>query len=469
MRSLLALLFLIISNSIYGQSVQQKLASSTKQLESDPQMRHAILGLFVLETKTGKTVYDYHAQIGLAAASTQKLFTSVLAFELLGKEYRYKTALSHDGKVENGILKGNLFITGSGDPSFGSWRWTDTKSESILSTIIAKLRQKNISRIEGNVYFCESGFSIQPLPDGWIWQDIGNYYGAGSWGINWHENQYDLILSSGSKVGDTVKILKTDPAIDNRLLTNHILSGEKGSGDNAYIYWPPYSDRGFANGSIPIGEKSFSISGAFPYPAMQFKNELELQLKRSGITVKGDYKTWYQKIQNGEQWPIAITNLHEFLSPTLDSINYWFLRKSINIYGEALIKTIALKEKAFGDTQKGITVLKDFWLKQGIESSAIQIIDGSGLSPQNRVTAWSEVKVLQYAKNRPWFASFFNALPLYNGMKMKSGSIGGARAFAGYHTSKTGVEYCFSIIVNNYDGSSVEMVKKLYKILDELK
>ena len=96
-------------------------------------------------------------------------------------------------------------------------------------------------------------------------------------------------------------------------------------------------------------------------------------------------------------------------------------------------------------------------------------MDGSGLSPQNRVTAGAEVKVLQYAKTRPWFASFYNALPLYNDMKMKSGSIGGARAFAGYHTSKSGMEYVFSIIVNNYDGSSAEMVKKLYKILDELK
>ena len=97
------------------------------------------------------------------------------------------------------------------------------------------------------------------------------------------------------------------------------------------------------------------------------------------------------------------------------------------------------------------------------------MIDGSGLSPQNRVTTHAEVKVLQYARTRTWFNAFYNALPEYNGMKMKSGSIGGARAFAGYHTAKDGRQYTFSIIVNNYDGSSSDIVKKMYGVLDLLK
>jgi D-alanyl-D-alanine carboxypeptidase/D-alanyl-D-alanine-endopeptidase (penicillin-binding protein 4) len=96
-------------------------------------------------------------------------------------------------------------------------------------------------------------------------------------------------------------------------------------------------------------------------------------------------------------------------------------------------------------------------------------MDGSGLSPQNRVTTYAEVKVLQYARARSWFNAFYDALPEYNSMKMKSGSIGGARAFAGYHTAIDGRQYTFSIIVNNYEGSSGEVVKKMYAVLDVLK
>jgi D-alanyl-D-alanine carboxypeptidase/D-alanyl-D-alanine-endopeptidase (penicillin-binding protein 4) len=99
----------------------------------------------------------------------------------------------------------------------------------------------------------------------------------------------------------------------------------------------------------------------------------------------------------------------------------------------------------------------------------VNIIDGSGLSPQNRVTADALARALHFAKSRPWFASFYESMPTYNNMKLKSGSIGGARAFAGYHTSAQGTEYIVSIIVNNHAGSSGEIVKKMFKILDTLK
>ena len=161
--------------------------------------------------------------------------------------------------------------------------------------------------------------------------------------------------------------------------------------------------------------------------------------------------------------------LSTLLSPTVDSINYWFLRKSINLYGEALIKTIAYEKTGLGTTETGVELVRNFWSELGIDKGAINIMDGSGLSPQNRVTAHAEVKVLQYARTRSWFNAFYNALPEYNGMKMKSGSIGGARAFAGYHTAKDGRQYTFSIIVNNYESSSGDVVKKLYTVLDVLK
>jgi len=156
-------------------------------------------------------------------------------------------------------------------------------------------------------------------------------------------------------------------------------------------------------------------------------------------------------------------------SPTLDSINYWFLQRSINLYGEALAKIIAFEKTGFGSTEKGVELLKDFWNEHGIEKSAINIIDGSGLSPQNRVTTDALVKVLQFAKTRSWYSSFYNALPMYNGMKMKSGTIGGAKAFAGYHSAKNGTAYTFAIIINNYDETAGSIIQKMYKVLDELK
>jgi D-alanyl-D-alanine carboxypeptidase/D-alanyl-D-alanine-endopeptidase (penicillin-binding protein 4) len=91
------------------------------------------------------------------------------------------------------------------------------------------------------------------------------------------------------------------------------------------------------------------------------------------------------------------------------------------------------------------------------------------LSPQNRVTTEALVKVLQYARGRPWWAAFYQALPVINDMRMKSGAIGGARSYAGYQRSRDGREFVYSIIVNNYDGSAAAVVKKMFAVLDVLK
>jgi D-alanyl-D-alanine carboxypeptidase/D-alanyl-D-alanine-endopeptidase (penicillin-binding protein 4) len=465
---------LLITFTASAQTIPQRLTAAVKQFQSDPQMRHAIMSLCVIDAKTGKKVYAHNDQIGLAPASTQKIFTSAAAFELLGSDYSYKTELALGGKVDNGILKGHLYIKGKGDPTLGSWRYVNTKEEQLLNNWVNAVKAQKIQKIEGGVFGYISGnhWPTATIPDGWTWQDIGNYYGAGAGAINWRENQYDLVLRSGDKTGDRVHIVTTRPKLFNIELQCEVTTGAKNSGDNAYIYLPTFSTDGVVRGTIPPGEKEFVISGAFPNPITQLGRTLSEKLGSAQIVVKPFSETSLidTTISRQESFPSSgPTVIATHHSPPLDSINYYFMRRSINLYGEALIKTIGLEKVGSGDTEKGIDVVKDFWSAKGIEKSAIQIIDGSGLSPQNRVTTDAEVKALQYARSRSWFQSFYQSLPEYNDMKMKSGSIGGARAYAGYHTAKDGKTYTFSIIVNNYDGSAGEIVRKIYRVLDVLK
>jgi D-alanyl-D-alanine carboxypeptidase/D-alanyl-D-alanine-endopeptidase (penicillin-binding protein 4) len=463
--------FLIIQvQTGMAQNIATRLANAIKHFEADAQVRHGIISLYVADAQTGKMVYEHNAQIGMAPASTQKIFTSVAAFELLGNDYRYKTVMGYDGVIKNGVLEGNLHINGYGDPTLGSWRWSDTKEEVVIEKIMAVLQKNNIKKINGDVLLNDGAFSIQPIPGGWIWDDIGNYYGAGCWAFNWHENQYDLHLQPGKKEGDTTGIVKIIPqGTTVHDFINHITTGKKGSGDNAYIYLSPYARDGFTQGTIPLGSTPFVISGAIPNAPMMFSYLIEKALGKKEIPVTGSIKLYSRAMADNHDWPVMQKTLFTLLSPTIDSINYWFLRKSINLYGEALVKAIALEKKGLGATEKGVELVREFWSQRGIDKGAVNIIDGSGLSPQNRVTTHAEVKVLQYAGTRSWYKAFYNAMPEYNGMKMKSGSIGGARAFAGYHTAKDGKQYVFSIIVNNYEGSSGDVVKKLYTVLDVLK
>jgi D-alanyl-D-alanine carboxypeptidase/D-alanyl-D-alanine-endopeptidase (penicillin-binding protein 4) len=292
---------------------------------------------------------------------------------------------------------------------------------------------------------------------------MGNYYGAGVSALNWRENQYDLKLKSG-KTGDKVSIITTVPALYDVTLIPELTAGKPGSGDNGYIYLPPYSNMGFVRGTIPPNESSFTISGSFPNPSLQLTSTFADALKSKGIDINKAANTSNQHLLLKTGLPKMLTNIYTYYSPSLDSINYWFLKKSINMYGESFVKTLGYEKKQSGSTDSGLAVIKNFWKSNGIDPASINIMDGSGLSPQNRVTPAALVKVMQYARTRSWFNAFYKALPEINGIKMKSGTIGGVKSFTGYLGG-----YTFAIIVNNYNGSSGEMVRKLYKVLDVLK
>ena len=466
MRIVYCLIFFLLSLNNQAQDVRKKIQAAAERFEKDSQMRHAIYSLYVIDGKTSQIVFDKNSEIGLAPASCQKLFTSGAAFELLGKDYRYRTRLAYEGKIANGSLDGNLYVIGSGDPTLGSWRWKETRDTVILKKWYAAVRNLGIQNITGVVSTNESKFSHQGIPGGWIWEDIGNYYGAGAFALNWKENQFDLELKSGSRVGDSVYIAENfrDSYV------NELRAASQGTGDNAFIYLSTESDRSkLLKGTIPINEKKFIISGAVENPPMSLLIDFSFYLSGSGINsspIEGRNRDQFLRDSSELK---SLTYFDAHYSPTFDSMNYWFLRRSINLYGEAFIKTIALEKSGFASTEKGVELVQDFWEQRGIDKAAINILDGSGLSPQNRVTTNALVKVLQYAKTRPWYSSFYLSLPTYNGIKMKSGSIGGARSFAGYHKSKDGHEYVFAIIVNNYDGSSGAIVKKMYQLLDVLK
>lgn len=469
--------FCILNFSVSAQTVTQKLQKAYQQFESDSQLRHAISSLYVINAKTGEVVFDKNSQVGLAPASTQKIITATTAFELLGKDYRYKTELGYDGKIEKGVLKGNLYIIGTGDPTFGSWRYQNTTEKTIFAEFGESILSQNIKSIDGFTIPLSQNWETQTTPNGWIWQDIGNYYGAGASGINWRENQFDVGLKSLNQIGTSVSITGTTPELYEVSLISEVKSAEKNSGDNAYIYLPPTSLKGVIRGTIPVNEASFEISGSFPDPPKQlvysFLRDLSSKIPNSSFTLESiDDITHKQRpgVSDRESAkPTDIVPLHAHYSPRLDSIIYWFLQKSINLYGEALIKTFAYEKRGFGATDSGVVIVKNFWKQKGLDEDELNIYDGSGLSPLNRVTTHAQVEILKYAKQQSWFPDFFKALPEYNNMKMKSGSISDVRSFCGYHTAGDGTQYIFSFIVNNYNGTSSGMVKKMYQVLDSLK
>jgi serine-type D-Ala-D-Ala carboxypeptidase/endopeptidase (penicillin-binding protein 4) len=453
-----------------AQTVTAKLQTAFRQFEADSQLRYATSSLYVIDAATGQVVFDKNSRVGLAPASTQKIITAATAFELLGKDYRYKTELGYSGKIDKGVLQGDLIIKGYGDPCFRSSRYAQYGENFFNFYFLEKIRNYPIREIKGKVYVDQSAFEFQPVPNGWIWEDIGNYYAAGTWAFNWDENDYNLPLRPGKKPGDSVTIITQAP-IQHASILNNLKTGEPGTGDNAYIHLPPYADVGSLEGTFATPERTVqSIRGAQPDAAQEFLEAVKIYFDYHKI--KADpfsFTDYYSSMLYSDTLRYTFQSIYTNYSPPLDSIIYWFLQKSINLYGEALIKTFAYRYESFGSTTGGIKQVRDLWKQKGLDENELNISDGSGLSPQNRVTAHAQVEILKYARSQSWFPSFYNALPEYNGMKMKSGTIKDVKAFCGYHKAKDGKEYIFSFLVNNYNGSASALVKKIYTVLNVLK
>ncbi|MBA2250947.1 MAG: D-alanyl-D-alanine carboxypeptidase, partial [Chitinophagaceae bacterium] len=131
--------------------VGKTIDSAIQRMIIDSQFRHAIISMCVVDGKSGKIIFSRNAQAGLAPASCQKVITSVAAFELLGKDFTYKTQLAYNGKIKNEVLNGNIEITGSGDPTLGSWRFIGTGEEVVLAQFKKAIAAAGIKQVTGNV------------------------------------------------------------------------------------------------------------------------------------------------------------------------------------------------------------------------------------------------------------------------------------------------------------------------------
>lgn len=445
--------FLLLTMMANAQPVANKLSGAFALFERDSQMQSAIVSLYVVNAKTGAVVFDRNSRIGLAPASTQKIITAASAYDLLGKEFRYATVF--------GLARGSITVQGSGDPTLGSWRYRGTADTTLFRNLLLAY-----GRVGGREPFQLVVRQSASLPNGgWIFEDLANYYGASSLALNWRENQYDLNFIPGERVGDPARIDTVSMAARiYQVFENRVRTGAVGSGDNAYIY--NYRDHKIVTGTIPAGVKRFSISGSEDQPEKAFYESLARYQQGKAPVPTGTVYVLRDHITDTAG--LAPARFIHF-SPNVDSISYWFLRRSINLYGEALVKTLDAQGGGKGETPGGLRRLRAHWRTKGIAEAELNMVDGSGLSPLNRVTTHSQVEVLRYAQKQPWFSGYYAGFPEYNGMKMKSGSISGARGFCGYHRATDGTEYVFSFIVNNYQGSSSAVVQKMYRVLDLLK
>lgn len=181
-------------------------------------------------------------------------------------------------------------------------------------------------------------------------------------------------------------------------------------------------------------EDNASGSRSVSNPAAVFDTRLRAALSLKGISVDGE------NLREGER-----TLIVDHVSVPLDEVMRSCMMRSDNQYAEALLRSYAVAAGHKGSTAKGASLETDYWKKNGAPMSGVNIVDGSGLSRQNRVTARFMAHVLTEGSGNPYYASFFPLAgqegtlrsfmadtPLEGYVAMKTGSMKGIQCYAGY-------------------------------------
>jgi len=461
--------FLIFNDTAFSQPLAQKIIKAFETFEKDPDLQFGMASITVLNANTGEIMYAKNEKLGMATASTLKTITTATAYSILGSNFKYETDLLYNGMIKDGTLEGNIIIKGTGDPSLGSESFEEAQPDVLLNRWKTAIMNAGIKRIKGTVIGDDELFNGHTAPEGWPWVDMGQYYGAGVSALNWRENKFKIIISPNGKIGDKAVLLRTEPAITGLDIINEVRIGSAGTGDQVYAFSAPYSRKIILRGTYAINLKK-QIEISLPDGAYSAAVGLKEALIKEGIAVEQEATTAYRLKAEERDIPADTKLLDKYYSPTLSQMCYWFLKRSINLYGEAFLKTAALHENIDTDTKAAAEWEQKLWAKRlAINAGALKIKDGSGLSPENRLTTLAMAKILNQVKKENWFGSFYENMPLYNNMKIKSGTIGGVLGYAGYHTSSDGTPLVFAFLVNNHEGASQPMRLKMFKMLDALK
>lgn len=408
-------------------------------------------GIKVKSFDRGDLLYERDSRMLNRPASNMKLLTSAAAISVLGSDYRFTTSVLADTFMANGILYGNLYFKGGGNP--------DLKT-SDLDTLVQQIRHSGIREIQGRIVADVSYFDDLFWGYGWNWDDEPYQYAAFVSPLTINDNCVRVTVSPGTASGDPVSVVTNPVTSFVQVMNNAVTTADS-------VRRPLRVTRLFkertntllVEGELRLGARPVERVLSLWKPELYASRLLHEALERSGMVIWGDPMTGTAPAQTRE------LALH---SQRLDSMVVNLNKISDNLSAELTLKTLgAVRRGLPGSSENGISVLYEFLHSLGIDTTAIKAADGSGLSFYNLLTADMLVQLLEGMAGKPeQFPLFLASLPvagidgtLSNRMKgtpaegnlrAKTGTISGVSSLSGYVKTADGEALIFSMSMQDF-------------------
>ncbi|HLM55491.1 MAG TPA: D-alanyl-D-alanine carboxypeptidase/D-alanyl-D-alanine-endopeptidase [Pyrinomonadaceae bacterium] len=450
----------------------EELRARIGQVMARPELASSNLAVKVASLDTGRVIFEQNAQKWMQPASNLKIYTVAAALDRFGPDYRFVTSVYAPTRPDSsGTVKGDLVVYGRGDPTYATRFGPegDTDYFRAMNELASNVAAAGVRRVEGDLVGDESYFVGGPLAPGWEWDDLQWWYGAEVSALTVNDNSVDLSVKPGARVGDPCRIA-VGPPTPLVTIVDRTTTAPRGTRRELQVHRPLGQNVIEITGSLPLEDRGYTASVAVSRPALVFATMLRTALEARGVTFTGKTRTVDSQARADGQ-PLPVSSLVEVAkreSPPLSTIAAQTMKPSQNLYTELLLR--ALGKAAATDAKQrsdraGIDAVRAFLRRAGIEDGRVQMLDGSGLSRGNLVTADATLQLLVYMNRHPHGAAFRASLPIagvdgtlrnrmkgtpaQNNVRAKTGTLSSSNTLSGYLFSAAGERLVFSVMINN--------------------
>jgi D-alanyl-D-alanine carboxypeptidase/D-alanyl-D-alanine-endopeptidase (penicillin-binding protein 4) len=437
-------------------------------------MAHAQWAVVVRSLRTGGVLYERNADKLMVPASNMKIVTLATAARVLGWDAHFTTTLETTAAVEDGVLRGDLYVRGGGDPTINT---RNGRGAAVFADWTAALSSAGIRRIDGRIIGDDDLFDDEALGAGWAWDYLDADYAAPIGALQYNEDVAAVSVLPGVSPGEPA-VVSLSPAsgliLDNKAVTS-------AAGIPATIHYRRRVDAPVLEvaGTVPLTPPGASAATpartvmemvAVVNPTAYFVQSLKTALAASGIPVSGDAVD-IDDLPAGQLAGGISSSTRRVLATTesqpLRDIAAVMMKVSQNLYAETLLKAAGVAAGGAGTAAAGRNAVLETLREWKLDEASLVMADGSGLSRYDYVTARLISSLLErmYSdpRHRDAFASTLAVAGTEGTMarrlkrtraegnaRLKTGSISNVRSLSGYVQSRDGEPLAFSILANGF-------------------
>ena len=482
------------SGTTRGRSSGFDFARLADSIVSSAPLDRAHIGIEVFDPATGRILYQHNNERHFVPASNQKLWPTTTALHELGPDWRYRTPiLALGANAETGTAQA-LVVVGRGDPTFSS-RYHSTAADSLadslatgpmdaataaralrrdlaaLDSLADSVVAAGVKHITGDLIIDASYFGAEIIPGAWTFGNLNGTSAPPTAAFIVAEGVFRVAVAPGPTVGAPASITVMGPQGVVPVL-NRATTGPAGAPRRTNDSRGPWDDTLRITGTLGLDAGTQYLRLPMTDPVRFAGNAFAEALRARGVIIDGRVRIVTDSAEGAglregrltdAPAQLPISQVTAWNSPPMSEIVHGILAPSQNWIAEQLLRTLGAERRGDGSWRSGIAVETNFLFNTvGIDSAALRMNDGSGMSPQNLVTPHAVVQVFNYARTAPWSGVFRAALAtpgkpgtLSNRLRAlegrvagKTGTLNSVNALSGYVRTRDDRELIFSIISN---------------------